>query len=285
MRSGREGRDMPIACLPWYALPETEPAQDALWAVIARHLRRAGVDAPERLARDVPVPGVFCDPGLLIAQCCGYDIVYGFAASLTMLATPCYAAPGCDESTYRSYVLVRDDNEAGGLSDLRDAICAVNSFNSHSGANALRGLVAPLAERGRFFSQVKVTGAHLASLACIKSGAADVMAIDCVLHALLTRDRPAALAGTRILAVTAAAPAPPLVTSASTGAGRLALVREALIAAMADPAAAAARDALLIDGVEVLPLRSYQRIVEIEAEALRSGYFELHATSPILAKG
>ena len=166
------------------------------------------------------------------------------------------------------------------------AICAVNSFNSHSGANALRGLVAPLPLRaGGSSSQVKVTGAHLASLACVKSRAADVMAIDCVLHALLTRHRPGALAGTRILAVTAAAPAPPLVTSASTGAGRLALVREALLAAMADPASAAARDALLIDGVEVLPLRSYQRIVEIEAEALRRGYFELHATSPILAKG
>ena len=260
---------MPIACLPWYALPETEPAQDELWGVIARHLKRAGVEAPERLARNVPVPGVFCDPDLLLAQCCGYDVVYGFAASLTLVATPSYAAPGCHESNYRSYVLVRDDNEARGLPDLRDAVCAINSFNSHSGANALRAMVAPFAAEGRFFSRVIVTGAHLTSLACIESGEADVMAMDCVLHALLQRHRPAALAGTRILAVTATAPAPPLVTSASAGADRLALIREAL----------------LIDGVEVLPLRSYQRVVEIEAEALRSGYFELHATSSALAKG
>ena len=204
---------------------------------------------------------------------------------MTLVATPCYAAPGCHESSYRSYVLVRDDNDARGLADLRDRVCAVNSFNSHSGANALRTLVAPFAAHGRFFAGVRVTGAHLASLALLKSREADVMAMDCVLHALLARHRPTALAGTRILAATATAPAPPMVTSASASPDRVGRIREALIAAMADPASETARDALLIDGVEVLPLRSYQRVVEIEAEALRRGYFELHATSPILAKG
>jgi ABC-type phosphate/phosphonate transport system substrate-binding protein len=276
---------MPVACLPWYALPETEAAQEALWSVIAHHLHRAGVDAPQTLTRGVAIPGIFTDPDLLLAQCCGYDIVYGFAASLTPLVTPRYAAPGCDESSYRSYVLVRDDSDATGVADLREAVCAVNSFNSHSGANALRALVAPLARGGRFFSAVKVTGAHLASLDLLRSGSADVMAIDCVLHALLRRYRPAALAGNRIVATTEAAPAPPLVTSAAAGPDRAARVREALIAAMNDTASKAAREALLIDGVEVLPRTAYGRVVECEAEALRRGYFELHATTPILAKG
>jgi ABC-type phosphate/phosphonate transport system substrate-binding protein len=276
---------MPTACLPWYALPETEPAQAALWAVIARHLRSVGIDAPDRLARDVPVPGVFCDPDLLFAQCCGYDLVYGFAASLTPLATPCYAAPGCDGPNYRSFVLVRDDSRATHLADLRGATVAVNSFNSHSGANALRSLIAPLAEDGRFFGAVRVTGAHRASLALLAAGEADVMAIDCVLHALLAMHRPAALAGTRILAATGTAPAPPMVTSAAAGGERAALIRAALLAAIADPESAEARAALLIDGLVVLPPTAYRRIVEIEAEGLRRGYLELHATSPILAKG
>ena len=56
------GSVVPFACLPWYALPETEAAQDALWGVIGRHMRRAGIDAPETLARDVAVPAVFTDP-------------------------------------------------------------------------------------------------------------------------------------------------------------------------------------------------------------------------------
>ena len=276
---------MPIACLPWYAMPETEPAQDALWAAIARHLRCAGIDAPTHLARDVPVPGIFCDPELLLAQCCGYDIVYGFAGTLTPVATPCYAAAGCEGPTYRSFVLVRDNSPATALADLRGATVAVNSFNSHSGVNALRSLIAPLAEDGRFFRSVRVTGAHRASLALLLKGEAAVMAMDCVLHALLTVHRPAALAGTRILAETASAPAPPLVTAAAVGAERADRMREALLAAMADPDSAEPRAALQIAGLEPLPPAAYRSIVEIEAEALRHGYFELHATSPIIAKG
>lgn len=276
---------MPIACLPWYAMPETAPAQDALWAVTARHLRRAGIDAPERLAREVPVPGIFCDPDLLLAQCCGYDIVYGFAGSLRPLATPCYSAPGCEGANYRSFVLVRDDSRAVGLADLRGATVALNSFNSHSGTNALRALVAPLSLAGRFFATVRVTGAHRASLALLLAGDADVMAMDCVLHALLSMHRSAALAGTRILATTPSAPAPPLVTAAAAGEARAARIRAALVAAMDDPEATAAREALLLGRLAMLPPSGYGRIVDLEAEALRHGYLELHATSPILAEG
>ena len=275
---------MPIACLPWYALPETEPAQDALWAVVAHHLRRAGIEAPDTLTRGVAIPGVFCDPDLLVGQCCGYDIVYGFAASLRPLLTPCYAAPGCDGPDYRSFVLVRDDHPAGSLEELRGARCAINSFNSHSGTNALRALVARLARDGRFFASVTVTGAHLRSLDLVRSGEADTMAIDGVLHALLARYRPAALAGTRIIAETAPAPAPPLVTSAAIDPERAMRIRDALMAASHEAVAAGPLAALLIDRLEMLPLTAYDRIVEAEAEALGRGYFELHATSPVRAE-
>jgi hypothetical protein len=54
---------------------------------------------------------------------------------------------------------------------------------------------------------------------------------------------------------------------------------------MADPESMEPRAVLLIDQLAVLPAVVYGRIVEIEAEALRHGYLELHATSPILAKG
>ncbi|HET7717178.1 MAG TPA: PhnD/SsuA/transferrin family substrate-binding protein [Bauldia sp.] len=276
---------MAIACLPWYSLPEVEPAQDAVWSAIARHLRHAGVAAPERLIRNVPIPGVFCDPDLMLAQCCGYDVVYGFAGSLMVLATPVYAAPGCEGPTYRSFVLVRDDSPFQEIGDLRGGVCAVNSFNSHSGANALRALVAPLARDGRFFRAVKVTGAHVRSLELLMSGRADVMAMDCVLHALLARHRPAALHGTRVIAATEAAPAPPLVTSAVAGRDRAARVREAVLAAMDDPEAVSAKAELLIDRLEVLPIARYARIVEIEGEAVRRGFFELHATSPAIVEG
>ena len=111
---------------------------------------------------------MLADPGLLFGQCCGYDVVYGFADCLTVLATPVYDAPGCEGADYLSFVLVRADSPATALDDLKGGTCVVNGFNSHSGTNALRALVAPLSRDGRFFATVKVSGAHVDSLAMLR---------------------------------------------------------------------------------------------------------------------
>jgi ABC-type phosphate/phosphonate transport system substrate-binding protein len=276
---------MNIASLPWYELPETQAAQDAFWSVLASHLRQHGVrDAPDALTRGVPVQRLLTNPGLLVAQCCGYDLIYGFAGSVTLLATPAYDAPGCDGANYRSLILAREDWEAEKLDDLRGSVCVINSFNSHSGTNALRAEIAPLSRDGRFFAEVKVSGSHLASLALLLAGEADVMAMDCVLHALLTRYRPEALRGTRSLGWTQSVPAPPFVTSSSTDGIALARLRDALAGAVADDAGRDARDTMLLRDIEFRPLSDYSRIVDLEAEALRHGYAELHATSAAIAR-
>ena len=276
---------MRLACLPWYELPETRAAQDALWTIVARHLRRQGIDrVPSHLTRDRPAPAMLSDPGLLFGQCCGYDVVYGFADCLTVLATPEYDAAGCDGADYRSVILVPADSPAQTLGDLSGGTCVINGFNSHSGTNALRALVAPLSRDGRFFGAVKVSGAHMDSLAMLHAGAADVMAIDYVLHALLTRHRPGALAGTRILCHTEPAPAPPFVTALTSDAATLARMRAALADAFADNEAGAALKTLLLRGVAFRPVTDYARIVAFEAAALARGYMELHATSPALVR-
>ena len=89
---------------------------------------------------------------------------------------------------------------------MRGAVCAVNGLDSHSGTNALRGLVAPASREGRFFSEIKVTGTHAASIALVQNGEADVAAIDCVTHALIGRYRGEALKGTRVLGSGASRP-------------------------------------------------------------------------------
>jgi len=77
---------MRVSCFPWYDLPELQGAYDSLWSVVASHLRRHKVrDVPENLSRGVPLPGIFTDPTLLVGQCCGYDIIYGFAGSLSII--------------------------------------------------------------------------------------------------------------------------------------------------------------------------------------------------------
>lgn len=274
-------RSMSIACFPWYELPETKSALDHLWLVLSQQLRQQGVlDVPEELTSRPAIPGVFTHPQLLVGQCCGYDLIYGFADSVQLIATPRYRAAGCEGANYRSFILVRDDSRAEDLDGLRGSVCAVNAFNSHSGTNALRALVAPLSQDGRFFSEVKVTGAHVKSLALLRTGKADVIAMDCVLHALLKRYRPRILNGTRVLCESDSVPAPPFITAATTNREVAAGLLEALKATMLDEASQGARDSLMLDGIEPLPLRDYDSIIDMEGLALSHGYKELHATSP-----
>ena len=92
-----------------------------------------------------------------------------------------------------------------------------------------------------------------------------------------------ALRGTRVLCRTALAPAPPFVTSAGTDAKTVAVLREALAEALDDGANSDAMTAMLLDGIAMVPVQDYARIVAMEGTALAHGYLELHATSPALA--
>src|SRR5690606_12993076 len=172
-------------------------------------------------------------------------------------------------------VVVRADSAVTEPARLRGGICAVNSRDSQSGYNALRALVAPLSRGGRFFGRVVVSGGHRESLALVAAGEADVAAIDCVTHALLARHAPTALAGTRVLCHSPAAPGLPYVTAAGADVTLLRRLRAGLRRAFDDPGLAAVRDDLLLAGVEVLPLAAYRRIAEIEAAAGALGYAEL----------
>ncbi len=262
-----------------YDLPELRGAHETLWAAIAARLRAAGIDdAPATLAWDRNVDDLWSDPALLFSQCCGFDLVGPHAARLRAIATPRYRASGCAGGDYSSLVVVAADSDVAELADLRGRVCAINGRGSHSGMSALRALVAPLNEGGRFFSAVIESGGHVASLALLASGRAEVAAIDCVTHALLARHRPGALAGTRVLCRTAPAPALPFVTRAEIDDEIVETLRAALRGAIEEPGdatLAAARSALLLDGIEVLPADAYARITAFEAEARARGYPEV----------
>src|SRR5262249_55439929 len=95
---------------------------------------------------------------------------------------------------------------------------------------------------------------------------------DCVTYALIARYRPATLEGTRILARTVSAPALPYVTAGNADAGQVERLRAGVRRAFTDPDLAAARAALLLTGAEGLPLSAYDRINEIERDAIAAGY-------------
>ncbi|MGH6947865.1 MAG: phosphate/phosphite/phosphonate ABC transporter substrate-binding protein, partial [Kiloniellales bacterium] len=198
---------MSRASLPMYDLPEVAAATDAWWRGLACAFAREGIaDPPAALTRLGDHRLLWRAGDLLFTQTCGYPLTHAFADAFALVATPCYASPDCEGPRYRSLIVTRAEQGGMEIADLRGLRLAVNGHDSHSGANALRALVAPLAAGQRFFANVLETGGHLASLAAVTEGSADVCAVDCVTFALLARYRPAALATLRVFARTPLAP-------------------------------------------------------------------------------
>lgn len=256
-----------------YDFPWLRRSTDRLWGAIAAGLRRRGVEGvPDALDRSRDLRAIWRDPMLLLAQTCGYPLVTELSDTVRVVATPCYAASGCDGAFHRSLVVVRADDPAPNIESLRGRRAAINGWDSNSGMNLLRALIAPLARDGRFFGKVVVTGAHLASVAAVRDGAADVAAIDCVTHALAARHRPELLEGTRVLAETTATPSLPLVAGRNAPDDEVDALRAALDELTADPASASLRDTLLIERFTVLPDAAYAMVVGLERKAAASGY-------------
>ena len=218
------------ASFPMYDLVEIRWAHDLLWRAVARGDRTPGRRRRSggALARARPEE-LWAGPSLLLSQACGYPLVHAFAGRLRAVATPTYRAPGCSPGRYSSVILVRssDEHVSQDLRDLRGRVCAVNDRASHSGMNALRSIIAPFG-RPRFFSNVLVTGSHVASIEHVASGIADVCAVDAVTHALLAGIAPRRSPACASLTMTSSAPALPYVTRKDAPSELVAILREAL---------------------------------------------------------
>jgi len=265
-----------LASFAMYDFPEVRAATDAWWRGLASALRRAGLEAvPEALTRDADID-VWHSHDLLLSQTCGYPLTHALAGVVELVATPVYSANGCSDADYCSLIVVSEDNPASDLEDIRGAVCAYNDRQSHSGYNALRAAIAPLAGGSAFFSRVVESGGHPDSIEFVASGRADVCGVDCVTHTLLANNRPNALAGTRVLGVTESAPGLPYVTRVGVGEEYMSRLRDGLQSAFEDPQLADTRTTLLLAGMRVLGHDAYQRIDDMEDSARAAGYPELH---------
>ncbi len=262
-----------LATLPMYDLPELRPYTDAFWTAIATRLRARGITAPDTLMRCDDLMAMWTDPHLLLGQTCGYPLVTNLAGKVAAVATPCYRAQGCEDATYRSAIVVRNGDSATSLIDLRGRCCAINEKTSNSGMNVLRAAIAGLSVgTTSFFSEIVMTGAHVASISAVAEGRADVAAIDCVTWAHLQRWRPNQSGRLRVLDWTDATPGLPFITSNATPDLTRRALADTLDDVIADPALAALRDALLLDRFVRLPPGAYDRLLEIERAAEQAGY-------------
>jgi ABC-type phosphate/phosphonate transport system substrate-binding protein len=259
-----------------YDLPEIEAATDKWWKGLARAFRREGiVDVPDALWRGELYREIWTRPDLLLSQTCGYPLTHELRGKVTLVATPCYSAPGCDGPNYCSVVVVQESSAALDISELKGKRCVVNNPDSHSGFNALRALIAPVASGKRFFRSVTISGSHLNSLQMVSEGDADIAAIDCVTHKLLARFRIKALEGTRPLCFTPSAPALPYITGSNAQDELVARLGNGLQAACDDPKLSDTREILMLQRFCALPISRYERVSEMETEAISCGYLEV----------
>ena len=214
---------------------------------------------------------------LLLSQTCGFPYrMLGLADEVHLIATPIFDAPGCEGPRYRSVLVVSAEAWARGAHTLeacRGLRAACNGADSHSGMNAFRHALAPLARDGRFLASVRWTGSHAATLQALASGAADVGAIDCVTLALLRDSHSEIFDGVRTIGMTASAPGLPLITSRALGEGQAQALRDALDATLAaDPERART---LRLRGFARLTGEAYAEIEDMANAAAQQGYTDL----------
>lgn len=262
-----------------YVLPEVRNDMRNLWVLLRTRLERAGLDGlPPEPEFDDPLAGGTVPDDLLMLQYCGFPYVTRWRAEgrLTPFACLHYDAPHCEGGMHRSTIVVRADDAAQGIADLRGRRAAINGYDSNTGMNLLRHAIAPYAEEGRFFSGVVETGAHVDSLRAVADGRADVAAIDCVTFAYIGDHMPELAAAVRVLAVTAESPVLPLFLRADAPTELRGMLYRAWQDVLADrEQAEGLLTRLRIRGIEPVTDEELDIIAGYQRQAAETGYPEL----------
>jgi ABC-type phosphate/phosphonate transport system substrate-binding protein len=262
-----------VAGLPMYDFPHLRAAHDALWTAVADRLAERGVaGVPRHLTRDRGHLDLLRDPLLLFGQTCEYPLATSYADVTTLVGTPCYTAPGCAGSLYCSVVIVRAEDPVEELIGLRNRRCVINEWDSNSGMNLLRAVIAAVSDGTAFFKSVVRSGSHLASVEQVARGYADVAAVDCVSFAHLQRACPTDIAKLRVLCRTPGSPSLPFITARASGDLTIRALRSVLTDVLSDASLATVREQLLLGGIDFEPDVGFTAVRHLEHQAVVSGY-------------
>ena len=276
IQTDTKGDMMRTASLPMYCLPEMAAANAALWSALQQRLRAKGVDTADiKFDSDGSSVPDGIGPAIFFTQMCGYPLFKHYRDQGILLATPHYALPGCAGSTHRAFFMVRVDDPATCLEDLRGRIFGCNSLLSNSGMNLPRLSLARIAGGKSFFSSVVMTGGHVGSLERLGDRSIDVCSIDNVTWGFFSKFRPIAAKRYRILDETVTSPSLPFVTSVNTTKSDAAAIAEVLHEIIGDPQIADLRGILELAGLSVPDFAAYERLAEYEQEAVDLGFPEI----------
>lgn len=251
--------------LPMYAItPRLREANRTLLQLLVNNLQASGWDEALEIVEPAftHIDEHWLDPQLLLSQTCGYPLTTRLQGHVSLLALPTYRAEGFENGQYSSRLIVAAHSPFASLADLRGAVAAINSEDSHSGMNALRHAVVPLVHDGAFFSEVVVSGGHANSIEYVRNGQADIAAIDPVSWALLLDEQPERLADLRTLGWTEPAPGLPLIGAKGLSEGQILQVRSALSTALQQAPELAST--LRLEAFVATHWPTYQRIVDMQ---------------------
>lgn len=165
-----------IAALGMYDRPETQGANDRLWALLRDSLRDLGQDAPDALTRGaLTYMQGWLSPDLLFSQTCSLPYRAKLAGSVQIIATPNYGLQDCPAGHYRSVYVARRADGFAALDDVAGLDFAYNEALSHS------GWAAPYSDHAARGLQIRPslrTGEHVASALAVATGRADYAALD-----------------------------------------------------------------------------------------------------------
>ncbi len=106
---------------------------------------------------------------LLLGQCCGPDLFTAPCANLRVIGRPVLRGLDCAPGEYYSHIVTTGELLPGSVR------IVANAASSRSGYFAL---LEWLCENGRQVSDISISGSHNASLQMLRTGQADVAAID-----------------------------------------------------------------------------------------------------------
>lgn len=256
----------PRAALPMYPRAETAAAEARLWG----GMRALLPGLPQSLSDVTDLWAHWTDPALVFSQSCSAPYRHRLHGRVRIVATPDYGLEGCAPGKYRSLFVMR---KGAGTQDPEAWARLRFACNSRSSQSGWIAATTTLARQGLRLSPALETGAHLASMAAVAEGAADLAAIDAHTWRLAVRHDalPSAL---EVVGATDPSPATPYVTGPSGDPEALAAALAAAVCGLSD----ADRRTMGLRGIVRLPVEAYLAVAdspEDQANAAASGAAQL----------
>lgn len=245
--------DAAYSALGMYPLPTLRSAWGDLYAAIAARAVANGIAAPAGTDWAVDPHDSWLDPHLALGMTCGWPLVTALREQVTVVGTFAYDLPvaGPTPHHYRTNIVARDDVP---LAQLSHACAAINSAESLSGNVSL---LDAFDYDTSWPGEVVFTGAHLASIAAVRRGDADVASIDGMTWAYQQRDAPETLEGLVVVGHGPWVPCLPVILGSAVDPADVGVWRAAITAAVGDDAMASVRKILMIRDFVPLDFTDY----------------------------